>query len=564
MSDPFRLTRPGADVVAVAFLGAAVLAAAVTPPMSRGSGARAAEPAATPTAVEQARLGAARRALGDGDPAKAVAALEQAGPPAAADAPDSGSQRLFYLGLAHQELARKGGPNAAVSLQKSLDLYQQALKLKPGSPALLNNLAQVLADLNRLPEAAALLERALATPDRRQAFYTVNYGNVLVQLGKERDALRFCRAAAFGPPPDARAHSWVVRFHARRDLPGLAGYLREMLDRGGVVLVQESLIDLFDRTERPSRAAIPQPVEMELLAVLASCLSSQAYDPAEFGKTPAAAGLRKLAGQGGFAAERARELLALHESDRQLSADQFHWWVDPGEWGLGGDPTEAASKLGLTPGDALNALVRALGRRHQSAGRADVAERYFRLATRLVPGFTDPDAFVDLLDLYLEGNKKSQVDALAREFEAPLFQGKASSIRKREHDRTYRYHRALGVLYVHLQRWGDRNTVASATFQLETALQDALVFRREQTDRGDAGARAAGRRREPFAVDPRLGDMLVVSDERAGEAAIDGLWQAIMLEGVRERTPLTGEFLSYEAPTYFGMIVAAYAAKPEE
>ena len=62
----------------------------------------------------------------------------------------------------------------------------------------------------------------------------------------------------------------------------------------------------------------------------------------------------------------------------------------------------------------------------------------------------------------------------------------------------------------------------------------------------------------------RLGDMLVVSDERAAEAAIDGLWQAIMLEGVRRRTPLRGEFLSYEAPTYYGMIVAAYRPNTEE
>jgi aromatic ring-opening dioxygenase LigB subunit len=57
----------------------------------------------------------------------------------------------------------------------------------------------------------------------------------------------------------------------------------------------------------------------------------------------------------------------------------------------------------------------------------------------------------------------------------------------------------------------------------------------------------------------RLRDMLNVSDEDATDAAIDGLWQALMLAGVLERTPMTGELLSYEAPTYYGMIVATYA-----
>ena len=40
-------------------------------------------------------------------------------------------------------------------------------------------------------------------------------------------------------------------------------------------------------------------------------------------------------------------------------------------------------------------------------------------------------------------------------------------------------------------------------------------------------------------------------------AAIDGLWQTLMLTGVREIQPLPPlKLLSYEAPTYFGMIVA--------
>lgn len=39
----------------------------------------------------------------------------------------------------------------------------------------------------------------------------------------------------------------------------------------------------------------------------------------------------------------------------------------------------------------------------------------------------------------------------------------------------------------------------------------------------------------------------------------DGLWQILILQGAIEHTPMRGELLSYEAPTYFGMLCAAYS-----
>jgi aromatic ring-opening dioxygenase LigB subunit len=54
--------------------------------------------------------------------------------------------------------------------------------------------------------------------------------------------------------------------------------------------------------------------------------------------------------------------------------------------------------------------------------------------------------------------------------------------------------------------------------------------------------------------------LLAVTDQEATDASIDGLWQALMLAGVLDRAPLAGELLSYEAPTYYGMIVATYSA----
>ncbi len=61
----------------------------------------------------------------------------------------------------------------------------------------------------------------------------------------------------------------------------------------------------------------------------------------------------------------------------------------------------------------------------------------------------------------------------------------------------------------------------------------------------------------------RANDLLRLIDldeVRARDAAIDGLWQTLMLGGALQETPMHGEFLSYEAPTYYGMLVAAWGA----
>lgn len=52
--------------------------------------------------------------------------------------------------------------------------------------------------------------------------------------------------------------------------------------------------------------------------------------------------------------------------------------------------------------------------------------------------------------------------------------------------------------------------------------------------------------------------LIELDEERAENAAIDGLWQALMLGGAFEQTPMNGELLSYEAPTYYGMLVATW------
>jgi aromatic ring-opening dioxygenase LigB subunit len=61
------------------------------------------------------------------------------------------------------------------------------------------------------------------------------------------------------------------------------------------------------------------------------------------------------------------------------------------------------------------------------------------------------------------------------------------------------------------------------------------------------------------------GRLIALDPEQVSNAAIDGLWQALILAGVMNRVPMTGDVLSYEVVRQFscGMIVAAYTPLPD-
>lgn len=56
-----------------------------------------------------------------------------------------------------------------------------------------------------------------------------------------------------------------------------------------------------------------------------------------------------------------------------------------------------------------------------------------------------------------------------------------------------------------------------------------------------------------------LRSLLNLSSEFVGNAKPDSLWQLAMLQGVLERSQLVGRLLSYQVPTYYGMLCAAYS-----
>ncbi|ACZ37714.1 aromatic ring-opening dioxygenase subunit LigB [Sphaerobacter thermophilus] len=67
----------------------------------------------------------------------------------------------------------------------------------------------------------------------------------------------------------------------------------------------------------------------------------------------------------------------------------------------------------------------------------------------------------------------------------------------------------------------------------------------------DAAVVAALRDNDP-------GRLITLPEDEVQHAAIDGLWQTLMLAGAMAHTPMRGELLSYEAPSYYSMIVATF------
>jgi len=59
-----------------------------------------------------------------------------------------------------------------------------------------------------------------------------------------------------------------------------------------------------------------------------------------------------------------------------------------------------------------------------------------------------------------------------------------------------------------------------------------------------------------------LDTFLATDLDFADRAKVDGLWQTVILAGALHHTPMRGQLLSYQAPTYFGMLVASYEPEP--
>jgi aromatic ring-opening dioxygenase LigB subunit len=73
-----------------------------------------------------------------------------------------------------------------------------------------------------------------------------------------------------------------------------------------------------------------------------------------------------------------------------------------------------------------------------------------------------------------------------------------------------------------------------------------------------AGAAAVDADIVAAVTDDDLMRLVTFDEDRAQAAYMDGLWQALMLAGALDEVPMRADFLGYEAPTYYGMLVAVW------
>ncbi len=359
--------------------------------------------------------------------------------------------RLFRTGRRHQQLAKSAdtAEERKKLLLKALAAYRKALHLSPANTALLNNLSQILVSLERFDEAEEHFLRALENEDDKAAFVAFNYARMLQSLGRADDALEYARVAANLRPGNGKIHELVLSLLLSNKPRRLPGYLLSRLQQG---YEQQVLVDCIQALEskRGSRST-----RYRLLNVLAQGLAATPGNPRDFTRTPAAKRLDELA-RGNNLEAGVHELLAVLHGDFSKSPV---WWKRRGKF-----MTSALVQLS-------GRIGRYLMDHAQDTGQA---EAYFRLALELGGEAPDPEAFIDLAELYANSGRDGQLDELSAEFEERLFRGKGVAIANTNLDKVYRFHLALGYMYAHLKQWENpRAPVASAEFQLERAVKIA-------------------------------------------------------------------------------------------
>src|SRR5437016_1191704 len=122
---------------------------------------------------------------------------------------------------------------------------------------------------------------------------------------------------------------------------------------------------------------------------------------------------------------------------------------------------------------------------------------------------------------------------------------------------------AMAVVDAHV-RAGRAIGEAAAASRKRIALVASCDHGHGHDAKGPYGFTAKSKEFDEAVVGLIQGDGLLFSSlgsTFAREAKADSYWQMLMLEGALGEGNWDGELLSYEAPTYFGMLCAAYAPK---
>jgi len=395
----------------------------------------------------------ARQELSAQNPSAALTALD-------ADARERGGAadftQLFLRGAAWQELARSTGDagERSKAQAQAQQAYEEALKLNPQSAALFTNLALLATAQGDAASARQWYQKAADGPDARGGLYALNYARFLDTQGEIGPAIDYATKALRVAPGSSAARSTLASLYMRAPSDErLVPFLTNALLRGDTLFAMSTALDAL----QPAAArAAPQRKPLLLVAVAAL-----ARDPATLASGPDEATLRKIKvlGEDADIGPAARQL-------QQVLGSLPDGHVGLTEW-RSSSPSLPA-KTPLTPRSEMRSLL--LGLAKAQARDVTRAERWIAVAVEMGERGPDPDAFLQLVELYVNSGHQERLKPLMDRYQWELFTEKGDAYGRGDWPLIFRMHLALGMTYAQMGQWKSTATpYQNAIFQLEHA-----------------------------------------------------------------------------------------------
>jgi hypothetical protein len=320
----------------------------------------------------------------------------------------------------------------------------------------MNNLALLEVAAGNDAAARAMFEAAVASKDPRKPSYALNYASYL-QPRDPSAARGYAAMAVKAAPENASARELLISLYKTSPRSELVGFLSAEFDAGRTSSVLRTAIDVLVGDGSSAADGADQ-----LMAFVAAAIAA---DPVLLSAGPGTEVLGKLNGlaQDSAVSLPARQLqLALNGRARALS--ELNWWTDSARVALKNYPTRKS---------VIRSLLRGLGEsRLRSTPQA--AEQWLRLAIDAGDQGPDPDAFLRLVELYLNDGQRAKINELMARYEYELFTEKGAAYARQDWPLIYKMHLALGTTYAYLGQWeNNAQPIQSATFQLENAKKAA-------------------------------------------------------------------------------------------
>ena len=407
----------------------------------------------TPTSQEaSARL---RSLLATGQLTEAANLVSQIQADPSFPTPDT--DLLMLQGAMYQEQSRQASDPTTRStlVDKARDNYSRALKLSPESGAIMNNLALLEASVGADAAARSMFEAAVGSKDDRRPTYALNYAKYLL----ERDpgaARTYAWMAVKASPENATARDVLLDTYKAGSRSELVAFLASELDAGRTTSVLATTLDTLAAPGATGGASD------QLITLAAAAIAADRVLLAAGPGEAALSKLAKLAQEGDVQAGAGQLRLALTDPPDSLSA--LSWWIDPAKTQLRSFATRKS---------VMRGLLRGLGEQ-RAKGNPRASERWLRLAIEAGDQGPDPEAFLKLIETYMNSGQRGRINELMSRYEAELFSEKGGAYIKQDWPLIYRMHLALGTTYAYLGQWeNSARPIQSASFQLENAKKAA-------------------------------------------------------------------------------------------